>query len=85
MTTEHQPPRDAARPQQSDLPRETEVERARAELVSALQEFEDKINFPKRIRRMWDEEPAKVYSAIGVVGAAIGGAVTLIVALRRRH
>lgn len=85
MTTEKPATPSATRPRQSDLPRETEVERARAELVSALQEFEAKINFPKRLRRMRDEEPAKLYAALGAIGAAAGGLVTLMVALRRRH
>lgn len=87
MTTENPATPSATRPQQSDLPRETEVERARAELVSALQEFEEKINIPKRLRRMRDEDPAKLYGALGAIGAAAGGLVTLVVlvAARRRH
>lgn len=88
MTTEQPTAHGAAptpsRPHQGDLPRETDVERARAELVSALQEFEEKINVPKRIRRMRDEEPAKLYSILGTVGAAAAGLVTLVVAMRRR-
>jgi len=85
MTTEHPTPHAAARPHQGDLPRETDVERARAELVSALQEFEDKINIPKRIRRMREEEPAKINAAIGAVGAAAGRLVTLVVVVARRR
>jgi hypothetical protein len=73
------------RPVQSDLPRETEVERARAELVSALQEFEEKINIPKRIRRMREEEPGKLYAAVGAVGAAATGIVSLAVLIARRR
>jgi len=83
MTSEHATPQ----PNASDLPRETEVERARAELVSALQEFEDKINIPKRIRRMREEEPGKLYAAVGAVGTVAAGVVSLVVLglLRRRH
>ncbi|MCL2515807.1 MAG: hypothetical protein FWD85_05795 [Microbacteriaceae bacterium] len=68
------------------LPQETEVERARAELVAALTELEDKVNVPKRIRRLREEEPGKLYAAVSAVGAVAAGILALgIVAIARRR
>ena len=68
------------------LPRETEVERARAELVAALTELEDKVNIPKRIRRMREEEPGKLYAIGSAVGAVAAGVVALgVLAIIRRR
>lgn len=68
------------------LPAETEVERARAELVAALSELEDKVNVPKRIRRMKEEDPGKFMAAVSAVGAVAAGIVTvgILVIVRRR-
>jgi len=64
---------------------ETEVERARAELVSALTELEDKVNVPKRVRRMREEEPGKFLATVSAVGTAAAGLVALgVLALVRR-
>jgi len=68
------------------LPPETDVERARAELVAALSELEDKINVPKRIRRMKEEDPGKFMAAVSAVGAVAAGIVTVgILAIVRRR
>jgi len=68
------------------LGKETEVERARAELVSALSELEDKVNIPKRIKRFRAEEPSKFLAAVSAVGTVAAGIVALgIVAIVRRN
>jgi hypothetical protein len=67
--------------------RETEVERARAELVAALSELEDKINVPKRIRRMREEQPGKFKAAVSAAGTVAAGvlALAVVAVTRRRH
>lgn len=80
MTSEHSG-RAAGRPERG----ETEVERARSELVSALTELEDKINIPKRIKRMRAEEPGKFLAGLSAVGTVAAGLVALgILSLVRR-
>jgi hypothetical protein len=65
---------------------ETEVERARAELVAALTEFEDKINIPKRIKRFRAHEPEKFLAAVSAVGTVAAGIVALgVVLIARRN
>lgn len=64
---------------------ETEVERARAELVSALSELEDKINIPKRIRRLREEDPGKFFAGVSAVGTVAAGIVALGVMLLVRR
>ncbi len=65
---------------------ETEVQRARAELVAALTELEDKVNVPKRIRRMRAEHPSRFFAAVGTAGTVAAGLVTLgVAALVRRR
>ncbi|GAA4162966.1 hypothetical protein GCM10022286_22710 [Gryllotalpicola daejeonensis] len=66
---------------------ETEVERARAELVAALTELEDKVNIPKRIRRLREEDPNKFLAGVSAVGTVAAGIIALSVTLlvRRRH
>ena len=67
------------------LNRETEVERARAELVAALSELEEKVNVPKRIRRMRAEEPGKFKAAVSAAGTVAAGVIAIaVVALARR-
>jgi hypothetical protein len=68
--------------------KETEVERARAELVAALSELEDKVNIPKRIRRMREEDPGRFMATVSAVGSAAAGIVALgvlIIVRRARH
>ncbi|GAA4170098.1 hypothetical protein [Gryllotalpicola koreensis] len=55
----------------------TEVERARAELVAALTELEDKVNIPKRIRRLRAEDPGKFLAGLSAVGTVAAGLVAL--------
>ena len=64
---------------------ETEVERARAELVAALTELEDKVNIPKRLRRLREEAPGKFLAGASAVGTVAAGLVALgVLALVRR-
>ncbi|WP_155865149.1 hypothetical protein [Gryllotalpicola ginsengisoli] len=63
-----------------------EVQRARAELVAALSEFEDKINVPKRIRRFKAEAPQKFYAVVGTAGTVAAGLVALgVLAIVKRR
>ena len=72
-------------PGAESLPQETEVERARAELVAALTELEDKVNIPKKIRRMREDEPGKFRAVVSGAGAVAAGVLALgIVVLTRR-
>jgi hypothetical protein len=72
-------------PGAESLPQETEVERARAELVAALTELEDKVNIPKKIRRLREEEPGKFTAALSAVGAVAAGILALgVVVVARR-
>ncbi|AYG03671.1 hypothetical protein [Gryllotalpicola protaetiae] len=65
---------------------ETPVERARAELVSALTELEDKVNIPKRLRRLREEAPAKFLAGASAVGTVAAGLIALgVVAIVRRR
>ncbi|HEY0247110.1 MAG TPA: hypothetical protein VGC45_02515 [Gryllotalpicola sp.] len=66
--------------------KETEVERARAELVAALTELEDKVNVPKKVRRMREQEPRKFFAAVGTAGTVAAGLLTLgVLSLIRRR
>lgn len=65
--------------------KETEVERARAELVAALSELEDKVNIPKRIRRMREEDPGKFLAGVSAVGTVAAGIIALGVTLLVRR
>jgi hypothetical protein len=67
--------------------KETEVERARAELVSALSELEDKVNIPKRIRRLREEDPGRFLAGVSAVGTVAAGIIALGVTIlvKRRH
>jgi hypothetical protein len=65
---------------------ETDVERARAELVAALTELEDKVNVPKRIKRFRAAEPTKFLEIVTGAGVAAAGLIALVVVgmIRRR-
>jgi hypothetical protein len=64
---------------------QTEVERARAELVSALTELEDKVNVPKRVRRLREEDPGRFMALASAVGALGAGIVAIgVVAVVRK-
>jgi alcohol dehydrogenase class IV len=66
--------------------KETEVQRARAELVAALSELEDKVNVPKRIKRFRAAEPRKFLAAASAVGTVAAGIVALgVVVIARRR
>jgi len=67
--------------------KETEVERARAELVAALSELEDKVNVPKRIKRLRVEDPNRFLAGVSAVGAVAAGivAIGVTILVKRRH
>lgn len=69
-----------------ELGNDTEVQRARAELVAALTELEDKVNVPKRIKRFRQAEPTKFLEIVTGAGVAAAGLVALVVVglIRRR-
>ncbi len=75
MTSEHHP-----------TGRNPEVQRARAELVAALEAIEDKVNVPRRLRRLRAERPGLVKGVLSGAGAVAAGVVALVVlgAVRRR-
>jgi hypothetical protein len=63
----------------------TEVQRARAEVVAALTELEDKINIPRRIRRFKQRAPEKFYAAAAGAATVAAGVVALgILVIKRR-
>ncbi|TAM70597.1 MAG: DUF3618 domain-containing protein [Microbacteriaceae bacterium] len=68
--------------------RVTEVERARAELVAALNAIEDKVNVPRRAKRairVLREDHPLASAALAVVAIAAVGATTWLVVSRLRR
>lgn len=56
-----------------------EVLRARAELVSALEAIEDKINVPRRVKRFRAERPGTVNAILATAGTVAAGIITLVI------
>lgn len=61
-----------------------EVRKARAELVAALSELEDKLNVPKRLRRFRTEQPAKFRAAVAGAASAGAGILALVIVTATR-
>ena len=63
-----------------------EVLRARAEFAAALTELDDRLNVPKRLRRLRAESPVKLMTAAAGASVALAGVIALgvLAAIRRR-